>query len=561
MKQLTLCLYPLLVLLTPLLRAQDIVGDWQGTIQTKTGLRVILHVEKVPEGEWKATLFSIDQSTNEIPVTAIALHGSQLVFSLASLNASYKGKLGDTGTSLAGEWTQGKIYPLNFERATKATAWPRDATPHTISFVNVEKDVKLEVIDWGGSGRPLVFLTGLGDNAHVFDRFAPKFIATYHVYGITRRGFGVSSSPPPVTKNYAADRLGSYNYGTPQRRMVFFQELEKRLRFGPGVSDVALSDSVPPEDFHLERQRIEDIVVEGRPRPHEASGELVTFRRVSPDYFRTLNIPIVRGESFTDAERGSKEHFVILSDKLAGRLFPGQDALGQRMQMGSSDANPASYTVVGVAADVKNGGLTGEQLPEYYRLRRDQAEDWECCGHWGQTAVVILRSSLPAEALSQWIRTQSAAIDPALSVDIATMRQRVSKLADGPRFQTLLVGFFAMTRLVLAVIGLYGVISFLVTQRTQEIGVRMALGSTRSGILWLVCGRSLRLILWGTGVGLVAALTVSRVLGSLLYEVGSRDPLSFAAVTVVLIAVALMATLIPARSAARVDPMVALRCE
>lgn len=355
--------------------------------------------------------------------------------------------------------------------------------------------------------------------------------------------------------------LGSYNYSTPQSRMAFFHELEKRLRFGPGVSEVAVSDSVPPEDFHIGEQRIEDIVVEGRPRPQEASGELVKFRRVSPDYFRTLDIPIVRGESFTDAERGSKDHFVILSNKLAGRLFPGQDALGQRMQMGSGDANPASYTVVGVARDVKNGGLTGEQLPEYYRLRRDQAEDWECCGHWGQTAVVILRSSLPAEALSPWIRTQAAAIDPALSVDIATLQQRMSKLVDGPRFRTLLVGFFAMTGLVLAVIGLYGVISFLVAQRTQEIGVRMALGSTRSGILWLVCGRGLRLILWGAGVGLVAALTVSRVLGSLLYGVGSRDPLSFVAVTLVLIAVALMASLIPARSAARVDPMVALRCE
>jgi ABC-type antimicrobial peptide transport system permease subunit len=175
--------------------------------------------------------------------------------------------------------------------------------------------------------------------------------------------------------------------------------------------------------------------------------------------------------------------------------------------------------------------------------------------------VVILRSSLPAEALTPWIRTQVGAIDPALSVDVATMRQRVSKLADGPRFQTLLVSFFAVTGLVLAVIGLYGVISILVVQRTQEIGVRMALGSTRGGILWLVCGRSLRLILWGTGVGLAAALIVSRVLASMHYGVGSRDPLSFAVVTLVLIAVALLATLIPARSAARVDPMVALRCE
>jgi predicted permease len=355
--------------------------------------------------------------------------------------------------------------------------------------------------------------------------------------------------------------LGSYNYGTPQRRMVFFQELEKRLRFGPGVSDVALSDSVPPEDFHNGGQRIEDIVVEGRPRPHEASGELVKFRRVSPDYFRTLNIPIVRGESFTDAERGSKEHFVILSNKLAGRLFPGQDALGQRMQMGSGDANPASYTVVGVAADVKNGGLTGEQLPEYYRLRRDQAEDWECCGHWGQTAVVILHSSLPAEALSPWIRTQAATIDPALSVDIATLRERVSKLADGPRFQTLLVGFFAAIGLALAVIGLYGVIAFLVAQRTQEIGVRMALGAGRGDILRLVMGRSLRLIGCGVVVGLVAALAVSRVLSSLLFGVGSRDPVTYVLVTLLLIVVALLATLIPARSASRVDPIVALRCE
>jgi hypothetical protein len=109
----------LLVLLTPLLRAQDIVGDWQGTIQTKTGLRVILHVEKVSEGEWKATVFSIDQSTNEIPVTTIALQGSELVFSLASLNASYKGKLGDTGTSFAGEWTQGKYTRLTLNARQK----------------------------------------------------------------------------------------------------------------------------------------------------------------------------------------------------------------------------------------------------------------------------------------------------------------------------------------------------------------------------------------------------------------------------------------------------------
>jgi ABC-type antimicrobial peptide transport system permease subunit len=154
-----------------------------------------------------------------------------------------------------------------------------------------------------------------------------------------------------------------------------------------------------------------------------------------------------------------------------------------------------------------------------------------------------------------------AALDPTLPVDIATLRERVSKLADQPRFQTTLVGFFAAIGLVLAVIGLYGVMAFLVAQRTQEIGVRMALGARRGDILRLVMGRSLRLIVCGVAVGLVAALVVSRVLASLLFGVGVRDPVTYVLVTLLLIVVALLATLIPARSASRVDPVVALRCD
>jgi ABC-type antimicrobial peptide transport system permease subunit len=141
------------------------------------------------------------------------------------------------------------------------------------------------------------------------------------------------------------------------------------------------------------------------------------------------------------------------------------------------------------------------------------------------------------------------------------LQQRVSQLADQPRFQTVLVGFFAATGLVLAVIGLYGVISFLVTQRTPEIGVRIALGATRRDILRLVIGTSLRLISLGTLIGLIAALTVSRVLSSLLFSIGPHDPVTFVLVTLVLVFVAIAATLIPASSAARVDPIVALRCD
>jgi ABC-type antimicrobial peptide transport system permease subunit len=219
------------------------------------------------------------------------------------------------------------------------------------------------------------------------------------------------------------------------------------------------------------------------------------------------------------------------------------------------------YTVAGVAANVKNGGLAGEDGPEFYRLRRNREEDWVGRGVWGQTAVVVVRSSLPPQETSRWIRSQVAGLDPTLPVDIATLRERVSKLADQPRFQATLVGFFAATGLLLAVVGLYGVISFLVAQRTQEIGVRMALGADRGDVLRLVMGRSLRLIVGGTVVGLVAALAMSRVLSSLLFGVGSRDPVTYVLVALLLLVVALLATLFPAWSASRVDPMVALRCE
>jgi ABC-type antimicrobial peptide transport system permease subunit len=219
------------------------------------------------------------------------------------------------------------------------------------------------------------------------------------------------------------------------------------------------------------------------------------------------------------------------------------------------------YTVAGVAANVKNGGLTGEEGPEFYRLRRNREEDWSGRGVWGQSAVMVVRSSVPPAETSRWIRSQVAALDPTLPVDVATLRERVSKLADQPRFQTTLVGFFAAIGLVLAVIGLYGVIAFLVAQRTQEIGVRMALGAGRGDILRLVMGKSLRLIVSGVVVGLVASLAVSRVLASLLFSVGPHDPVTYGLVTLLLIVVALLATLIPARSASRVDPMVALRCD
>jgi predicted permease len=348
--------------------------------------------------------------------------------------------------------------------------------------------------------------------------------------------------------------LGQKDYPTSVSQMAFFQQLSRQLRYGPGISSLAISDSLPPGGYHQD-QIFAPIVVEGRSKTIAGTGGLVTWRWVTPDYFHTLDIPILQGAGFTDEELSSPGHFIVLSRSLASRLFSGQDPVGQRLQLHNGGAGDPFWTVVGVAADVKNSGLTGDDEPEYYKLRRNTPADWD------GRATIIVKTSLPGDVVQQWIRSQVAAIDPTEPVDIELLSAKVSKLADQPRFESVLVGFFAITGLILAVVGLYGVMSFLVVQRTQEIGVRMALGADRIAILRLVLGRSLRLIVVGTSLGFLAAFFTSRILASSLFSIGPHDPIVFGMVTLLLLLVALLATLIPARAATKVNPMVALRCD
>ncbi len=194
------------------LAARDLTGQWQGTLNVEGGLRSILRITQVPSGGWQATLSSIDQTPQEFPVTSISLEGSTVKFAVELFRAHYEGTLSEDGTVITGQWfgprTPDSSLPLDYHLATGTDKWVQDASPHKIEFVTVEPGVKLEVLDWGGTGRPLVFLPGLGNDAHVFDKFAPKFTPAYHVYGITRRGFGASSVPEPTNDNYSADRLG-----------------------------------------------------------------------------------------------------------------------------------------------------------------------------------------------------------------------------------------------------------------------------------------------------------------------------------------------------------------
>ena len=199
-----------LVLFSLSLPAQEIAGTWQGTLNLKDNekLRIVLQIDKATEEAFKGTVYSIDQRPDPDPTTTLSFTNHTLKFTADAFRISYEGTLSVDGKTITGTVTQGSPKPLNFERATKETAWKIDPSPHTVQMITVDKDVKLEVLDWGGTGRSLVLLTGLGNNAHVFDKFAPKLTANYHVYGITRRGFGISSAPKPDVTNYTATRLG-----------------------------------------------------------------------------------------------------------------------------------------------------------------------------------------------------------------------------------------------------------------------------------------------------------------------------------------------------------------
>jgi putative ABC transport system permease protein len=347
-------------------------------------------------------------------------------------------------------------------------------------------------------------------------------------------------------------------YGEYPNAIDFNLRVEKAFRALPGVTAVGMTNSLPPDGWHG-AARLAELEVKGRPPAPAGVGGNVVWRLVTPDYFRALGIPIVEGRDFSEAERGGDTHLAILSKDLAARLFPDGDALGQHIErpvfLPYRQPGPV-FTVVGVAGNVKNGGLSGEDEPEFYELRTSLHPEL-----WDNHHFFILRSSLPAAVLSPWIRARVAQIDGMAPVEISTMTQTVDRLADRPRFETALLGFFALCGLLMAVIGLYGVISFVVAQRTQEIGVRMALGATRGNILRLIAGEGVRLIVLGGVVGLGGALAAAQLLKSLLFNVGPRDPLTYAGVVAVLGVVALAATLVPALAAMKVEPVVALRYE
>lgn len=349
-------------------------------------------------------------------------------------------------------------------------------------------------------------------------------------------------------------------YPTMQAYMDFFLRVEAAVRSTPGVAAVAISESMPLDvDGWRNESRLSEIFTNGKPAAPNGTGGSVIVRKVTPSYFSVLRIPIVAGRPFTEEDRTTGNDAIILSRLLAARLFPNENAVGKHLQYATFQPyfslGKQVFTVIGVAGDVKNAGLTGQEYPEYYEVRMNQPDSWN------RHTQVLIESALPAASLERIVRARMAHIDPNAPVEMERLSATVDRLADRPRFEMALLIFFACTGLVMAVIGLYGVVAFMAQQRTREIGIRIAVGADRGDVLALILRDGVRLILIGGAVGMCTSLALTQVLQSVLFHVGPRDPVTFVVVPVVLGLVALMAVLVPARSAMKTDPMTALRWE
>jgi predicted permease len=341
--------------------------------------------------------------------------------------------------------------------------------------------------------------------------------------------------------------------------LAFFERLETRLRGLPGGPVYAIADNIPP--YGGSRSRPFFVLnVEGRPPLPEGTGGMVGWRYATPGYFAAMGIPLVRGRGFTEDERSAQEMPIILSRELARRLFPDGDALGKHML---STGDGVWHTVVGVAGDVINNGLDHQPDPEYYELRKhfaDATYNNAPAGGW-RGAWVIVRSPLQPQAVAKMLRGIVAEMDASVPVTVQTLRERAGNLTTGPRFDALLLGGFAGVGLLLAAIGIYGVIAFLVGQRTREVGVRMALGATPAAVTGMFLRHAAGWTLAGVAAGLAGSLAVTRLVASMLFQVDAHDPWSLAAAPAILLAVALAAAWLPARRAARIDPVRTLREE
>jgi len=345
-------------------------------------------------------------------------------------------------------------------------------------------------------------------------------------------------------------------YPQADRIQEFYKQLLERVSNLPGVQTAGLSNDLP-----LHASEMVSITVEGRAKSEGETPQAICQSWVLGSYFETMGIPLVQGRWFRPEDRLESEPVAIVSLSTARKFWPGQNVIGKRITWG---VRKPWETIVGIVGDVSQGPFNSALAPHVYRpysqlpgpfLEEDSFSDWHAMN------LAVCTHADPA-SLTSAVLAQVHSLDPDLAVaSIRTMTQVISSSVAGSEFNTILLGAFASLALLLAAIGVYGVLSYAVAQQRHEIGIRMALGAEKRDVLTMVVGQGLKVAAIGVGIGTVGALGLTRLLSSLLYGVKATDPLTFIAASLLLIAVAVLASYIPARRATKVDPMAALRHE
>jgi len=329
---------------------------------------------------------------------------------------------------------------------------------------------------------------------------------------------------------------------------AFFQELTRRVEALPGVDSSGVILELPLGGG----DDTTNFIVESLPDPPSGEGFIARIESCTPNYFRAMGITIMKGRSFTDQDKADAQLVTIINESMAQQYWPNQDAVGKRMRFGNRSETKPWMTVVGVIRDVK------------YRLDKFSKSEFYTpyAQNTWNVGTLVVRTKIEPKTLITAIRTEIAAIDKDQPVyGIKTMDEVLSQSAFLQQFSVYLLGIFAALALILAAVGIYGVMSYAVGQRTHEIGIRMALGASSTDVLKMVVGQGLIVALVGVGIGLVGTVVIVKALSSLLFGVSSTDVPTFAAVSALLMGVSLLACYIPARRAIKVDPMVALRYE
>jgi putative ABC transport system permease protein len=351
-----------------------------------------------------------------------------------------------------------------------------------------------------------------------------------------------------AAENLLTANINLVQFKDPQRRAAVQREIIDRISQIPGVQAAGGGTGRPPDVA----QRGTRFNIQGLP-DENGNPRFAFFIAISSDYFRALGTPFIEGRSFTDRDDGGSSKVVIISKTLARNLFPNESAVGKRLQLINPEQSNEWREIVGVAGDVHYSGLNDSSLATIYTPFAQTPFLWN---------YLMIRTNALSDTLAQNIRKAVSSVDATVeAADFRTMDQLISQSVAQPRFYTILLGSFAILALALAVVGIYGVMSYAVAQRTHEIGVRMALGARRGDVLVMMIKQGMILAIAGVSLGLLAAFGLTRLMTNLLFNVQATDPLTFVVISMALIGVALLACFIPAWRAAKVDPTVALRYE